>query len=121
MATELIYITFENERLVQAMLKLARIERIIIVFHIVLVMKQPELVLLLNMSKKCPDILTPMKATRWSPVGKNTIYTALKNGEIESYTYKGGYIFTKDAFIDYLVKTANDSGRRYTIRGDKKC
>ena len=74
-----------------------------------------------KMLKKCPDILTPMKATRWSPVGKNTIYAALKNGEIESYTYKGGYIFTKDAFIDYLVKTANDKGKRYTIRGDKKC
>ena len=74
-----------------------------------------------KMLKKCPDILTPMKANRWSPVGKNTIYTALKNGEIESYTYKGGYIFTKDAFIDYLVKTTNDKGKRYTIRGDKKC
>ena len=45
----------------------------------------------------------------------------LKNGEIESYTYKGGYIFTKDALIDYLVKTANDKGKRYSIRGDKKC
>ena len=71
--------------------------------------------------KKCPDILTPMKATRWSPVGKNTIYAALKNSEIESYTYKGGYIFTKDALIDYLVRTTNDKGKRYTIRGDKKC
>ncbi|MBE6809805.1 MAG: helix-turn-helix domain-containing protein [Ruminococcaceae bacterium] len=74
-----------------------------------------------KMLKKCPDILTPMKAARWSPVGKNSIYAALKNGEIESYTYKGGYIFTKDAFIDYLVKTTNDKGRGYTIRGDKKC
>ena len=74
-----------------------------------------------KMLKKCPDILTPMKANRWSPVGKNTIYTALKNGEIESYTYKGGYIFTKDAFIDYLVRTTKDSGRRYTIKGDEKC
>lgn len=36
-----------------------------------------------KMLKKCPDILTPMKANRWSPVGKNTIYAALKNGEIE--------------------------------------
>ena len=71
--------------------------------------------------KKCPEVLTPMKAARWAPVGKNTIYAALKNGEIESYTYKGGYIFTKDAFIDYLVKTADDKGKRYSIRGDKKC
>lgn len=74
-----------------------------------------------KMLKKCPDILTPIKAVRCSPVGKNTIYTALKNGEIESYIYKGGYIFTKDALIDYLVKTTNDKGRGYSIRGDKKC
>lgn len=76
-----------------------------------------------RMLKECPDILTPTKAVCWSPDGKNTIYAALKNGEIESYTYKGGYIFTKtkDVFIDYLVKTSNDKGRRYTIQGDKKC
>ena len=54
--------------------------------------------------KKCPDILTPMKANRWSPVGKNTIYAALKNGEIESYTYKGGYIFTKDGYCERQTK-----------------
>ena len=72
-----------------------------------------------KMLKKCPDILTPMKANRWSPVGKNTIYAALKNGEIESYTYKGGYIFTKDAFIDYLVKTATDKGKRYSTAGGR--
>ena len=74
-----------------------------------------------KMLKKCPDILTPMKAARWVPVGKNTIYAALKNGEIEFYTYKGGYIITKDALIDYLIKTANDKGKRYCLRGGKKC
>ena len=74
-----------------------------------------------KMLKKCPDILTPMKAARWSPVGKNTIYAALRNGELESYIYKGGYIFTKDALIDYLVRTTNNIVKRYTIKGDKKC
>ena len=66
-----------------------------------------------KMLKKCPDILTPMKATRWSPVGKNTIYAALKNGEIEAYTYKGGYIFTKDAFIDYVLDYKWDCDGNY--------
>ena len=74
-----------------------------------------------KMLKKCPDILTPMKAARWVPVGKNTLYAALKNGEIEFYIYKGGYIITKEALINYLIKTANDKGKRYCIRGDKKC
>ena len=73
-----------------------------------------------KMLKKCPGVLTPMKAVKWAPVGKNTIYAAIRAGEIETFVYKGGYIFTKDALIDYLVKTAEQKGRRFTIRGDKK-
>ena len=33
--------------------------------------------------KKCPDVLTPMKASHWAPIGKNAIYAAIKSGEIE--------------------------------------
>lgn len=73
-----------------------------------------------KMLKKCPEILTPMKAVKWAPIGKNAIYAAIKNGEIESFVYKGGYIITKDALIDYLVKTAEQKGRTFIIRGDKK-
>ena len=73
-----------------------------------------------KMLKKCPEILTPMKAVKWAPIGKNAIYAAIKNGEIESFVYKGGYIITKDSLIDYLVKTAKQKGRTFTIRGDKK-
>ena len=73
-----------------------------------------------KMLKKCPEVLTPMKAVKWAPIGKNTLYAAIRSGEIESFVYKGGYIFTKDALIDYLVKTADQNGRRFTIRGDKK-
>ena len=73
-----------------------------------------------KMLKKCPEVLTPMKAVRWAPIGKNTLYAAIRAGEIESFVYKGGYIFTKGALIDYLVKTADQKGRTFTIRGDKK-
>ena len=73
-----------------------------------------------KMLKKCPEVLTQMKAVKWAPIGKNTLYAAIKSGEIESFVYKGGYIITKDALIDYLVKTADQKGRRFTIRGDKK-
>ena len=69
--------------------------------------------------KKCPDVLTPMKAARWSPIGKNAIYAAIKSGEIEAYLYKNGYIFTKDSLIDYLVKLSDGKGRGYALRGDK--
>ena len=73
-----------------------------------------------KMLKKCPEVLTPMKTVKWAPIGKNTLYAAIKSGEIESFVYKGGYIITREALIDYLVKTADQKGRRFTIRGDKK-
>ena len=72
-----------------------------------------------KMLKKCPEVLTPMKAVKWSPIGKNTLYAAIRSGEIESFVYKGGYIFTKDALIDYLVKTAEQKGRTIMVRGWK--
>lgn len=50
MATEIIYITFDNERSIKSMAKLSTVERIIIVFHIVLGMKLFELSALLIIS-----------------------------------------------------------------------
>lgn len=82
--------------------------------------QEKQKIILQKMLKKCPEVLTPMKAVKWAPIGKNTLYAAIRSGEIETFTYKGGYIFTKDALIDYLVKTANQKGRRFTIRGDKR-
>ncbi len=82
--------------------------------------QEQQKVKLQKMLKKCPEVLTPMKAVKWAPIGKNTLYAAIRSGEIESFVYKGGYIITKDTLIDYLVKTADQKGRRFTIRGDKK-
>ena len=82
--------------------------------------QEQQKVKLQKMLKKCPEVLTPMKAVKWAPIGKNTLYAAIRSGEIETFVYKGGYIITKDALIDYLVKTADQKGRRFTIRGDKK-
>ena len=82
--------------------------------------QEQQKVKLQKMLKKCPEVLTPMKAVKWAPIGKNTLYAAIRSGEIESFVYKGGYIITKDALIDYLVKTAEQKGRRFTIRGDRK-
>ncbi len=72
-----------------------------------------------KMLTKCPEILTPTKARKFAPVGKNKLYDAVKNGEIESYIYKGGYIFTKDALIDYLIKTSTDKGHGFAVAGEK--
>ncbi len=58
-----------------------------------------------------------MKARKWAPMGKNALYDAVKSGELEAYIYKGGYIFTKDALIDYIIKTSDKIGRRFAIAG----
>ncbi len=47
---KVIFDTFENEEIIQAMLKLARVERIIIIFGVIEDMEIPELALLLNTS-----------------------------------------------------------------------
>ena len=47
------------------------------------------------------------------------VYAAVKSGEIESFRYKGGYILTKDALIDYIVKTANGKGKLHYMLGEK--
>ncbi len=81
--------------------------------------QEEQKVKLTKMLQKCPELLSPMKAVKWSPVGKNTLYAAIRSGEIESFVYKSGYIITKDSLIEYILKTANNKGRTFTIRGDK--
>ena len=71
-----------------------------------------------HLLRKCPDILTPAKAARWSPLGKNKIYELLKSGELRSFTYQGGYIISKSDLIDYLAAHCEDSnGRRFKVGG----
>ncbi len=72
-----------------------------------------------KMLRKCPEILTPSKARKWTPIGRNTLYEAVKNGEIESYIYKGGYIFTKDALIDYMLRNTDEVGRTFAVAGEQ--
>ena len=69
----------------------------------------------------CPEVLSPAKAIKGSPLGKNSIYKALKNGEIDYFLYKGSYLFTKDAFIDFLIRTANVGGRTFKKKEEDQC
>lgn len=61
-----------------------------------------------HIMRRCPDILTPIKAACWSPLGKNTIYSLIKSGDLRSFRYKGGYIISKDDLINYLLSHADD-------------
>lgn len=69
-----------------------------------------------RMLAKCPEILTPTKAVRWSPLGKNKVYELLKNGKLRSFKYRGGYIISKEDLIDYLLEHCEDTdGRTFKI------
>ena len=47
-SVEVIYQTFDDKGLITALLKLSKVERIVIVFNIVMGMRQPEIAELLN-------------------------------------------------------------------------
>ena len=71
-----------------------------------------------HLLRKCPNILTPAKVAKWSPLGKNKIYELLKSGELRSFTYQGGYIISKADLIDYLAEHCEDNAGRGFKRGD---
>ena len=71
-----------------------------------------------HLLRKCPDILTPAKAARWSPLGKNKVYELLHSGELRSFTYQGGYVISKADHSDYLAQHCEDDARRTFKRGD---
>lgn len=61
-----------------------------------------------RMLRPCPDILTPLKTCKWSPLGRNRIYELIKTGEIRSFIYQNSYITTKGDLIEYLALHATD-------------
>ena len=72
------------------------------------------------MLRKVPDALSPMKASRCSPLGKNHIYELIKSGELRAFVYKGSYLIAK---IEYLADHSDEKSRRnYMIKkdGDKR-
>ena len=72
-----------------------------------------------HLLRKCPDILTPAKVAKWSPLGKNKVYELLHNGELRAFTYQGGYIISKADLIDYLAEHCDDDAGRGFKRGDR--
>lgn len=52
-AVEVLYDRFESEKIIQAILELTRVERIIVIFHIILGMTKEEIVFLLDADMNC--------------------------------------------------------------------
>ena len=73
-----------------------------------------------RMLRRCPEILSPIKAARWSPIGKNRVYELLHSGELRSFVYQGGYVISKDDLIDYLIEHSEDEPARSFKRGSSR-
>ena len=69
-----------------------------------------------RMFKNCPEILTPIKASRFAPIGKNGIYELIKKKELRAFNYRGSYLIAKADLIEYLADHSDDeSPKRFSV------
>lgn len=73
-----------------------------------------------RMLKNAPDLMTPLKVSKCTPLGKNRVYELIKSGEIRSIIFQNSYIVAKADVIEYLVDHANDKNRRHFALTDKQ-
>lgn len=72
-----------------------------------------------KMLRKAPDIMSPSKAAKCSPFGKNRIYEMIHTGELKAYIYQNTYIVAKIDLIEFLADHCEDANKRtYTIKKD---
>ena len=64
--------------------------------------REEKIIQLEKMLRKVPDALSPMKASRCSPLGKNHIYELIKSGELRAFVYE---ILTKINFLCFSLST----------------
>ena len=73
-----------------------------------------------RMLKNAPDLMTPLKVSECTPLGKNRVYELIKSGEIRSIIFQNSYIVAKADVIEYLAEHAEDKNRRYfALTGNK--
>ena len=73
-----------------------------------------------RMLKNVPDLMTPLKVSKCTPLGKNRVYELIKSGEIRSIIFQNSYIVAKADVIEYLADHANDKNRRHFALKDKQ-
>ena len=74
--------------------------------------KEEKIIQLKKMLREAPEIMTPIKVSRFSPLGKNHVYELIKSGELRSFIYQQSYIIAKCDLIEYLVEHSDDEPRR---------
>ena len=49
--------------------------------------REEKIIELERMFKNCPEMLSPIKVSRWTPLGKNRVYELIKSKELKSFIY----------------------------------
>ncbi len=69
-----------------------------------------------RMLHNAPDILSPVKASRCSPLGRNKIYELIKTKELRAFVFQGSYMICKSDLIEYIADHSDDkSSKHYAI------
>ena len=63
--------------------------------------------------------MSPLQVSKWTPYGRNTVYSMLRSGELPSIQYRGTYLISKAELVEYMTAHADDTPRkRFTIKRD---
>ena len=73
-----------------------------------------------RMLSKVPDVMSPLKASKCSPFGKNKIYELIKTKELRAFVFQGSYIIAKVDLIETIVDYSERKGRCYSIGREVK-
>ena len=82
--------------------------------------REEKVVELERMLAKVPDVMSPLKASKCSPFGKNKIYELIKTKELRAFVFQGSYIIAKVDLIETIVDHSDRQGRTYKIGHEVK-
>lgn len=73
-----------------------------------------------RMLAKVPDVMSPLKASKCSPFGRNKVYELIKNKDLRAFVFQGSYIIAKVDLIETIVDYSERKGRCYSIGREVK-
>ena len=82
--------------------------------------REEKIIELERMLSKVPDIMSPLRASKCSPFGKNRIYELIKSKELRAFVFQGSYIIAKTDLIETIVDRSDREGRTYKIGHEVK-
>ena len=73
-----------------------------------------------RMLAKVPDVMSPLRASKCSPFGRNEVYELIKNKDLRAFVFQDSYIIAKVDLIETIVDHSDRQGRTYKIGHEVK-